>query len=381
MAYFDNAATTYPKPECVYSFMDEFYRNHGGSAGRGNYALANSAKGVVEETRDLLKELLHCPAKQVIFTPTATIALNMIIQGVILMGVRNVYISPFEHNAVTRTLHCFEQSGQISVTVLSVSDSLQYDFPRIRYQFEGLKPDLIIISHASNVIGLVSPVEEIFSLGKTYGAVTLVDMAQTAGLVDLDVGLETVDFAVFAGHKTLMGPTGISGFIMNPDFELPPVLFGGTGYDSANQQMPDSMPERYEMGTLNIAGVAGLNAALKWIKSQSVSELFREEAKRRRRLIELLNAYDFIKIIGNIEGGKYVGIVSVLITGISSDSAGSIFAEREISVRTGLQCAPKAHQFLGTYPAGTIRFSVNSLTDDRDFKALRDALDDIAVNL
>ena len=209
MAYFDNAATTYPKPECVYSFMDEFYRNHGGSAGRGNYALANSAKGVVEETRDLLKELLHCPAKQVIFTPTATIALNMIIQGVILMGVRNVYISPFEHNAVTRTLHCFEQSGQISVTVLSVSDSLQYDFPRIRYQFEGLKPDLIIISHASNVIGLVSPVEEIFSLGKTYGAVTLVDMAQTAGLVDLDVGLETVDFAVFAGHKTLMGPTGI----------------------------------------------------------------------------------------------------------------------------------------------------------------------------
>lgn len=361
--------------------MDEFYRNHGGSAGRGNYALANSAKGVVEETRDLLKELLHCPAKQVIFTPTATIALNMIIQGVILMGVRNVYISPFEHNAVTRTLHCFEQSGQISVTVLSVSDSLQYDFPRIRYQFEGLKPDLIIISHASNVIGLVSPVEEIFSLGKTYGAVTLVDMAQTAGLVDLDVGLETVDFAVFAGHKTLMGPTGISGFIMNPDFELPPVLFGGTGYDSANQQMPDSMPERYEMGTLNIAGVAGLNAALKWIKSQSVSELFREEAKRRRRLIELLNAYDFIKIIGNIEGRKYVGIVSVLITGISSDSAGSIFAEREISVRTGLQCAPKAHQFLGTYPAGTIRFSVNSLTDDRDFKALRDALDDIAVNL
>lgn len=381
MAYFDNAATTYPKPECVYSFMDEFYRNHGGSAGRGNYALANSAKGVVEETRDLLKELLHCPAKQVIFTPTATIALNMIIQGVILMGVRNVYISPFEHNAVTRTLHCFEQSGQISVTVLSVSDSLQYDFPRIRYQFEGLKPDLIIISHASNVIGLVSPVEEIFSLGKTYGAVTLVDMAQTAGLVDLDVGLETVDFAVFAGHKTLMGPTGISGFIMNPDFELPPVLFGGTGYDSANQQMPDIMPERYEMGTLNIAGVAGLNAALKWIKSQSVSELFREEAKRRRRLIELLNAYDFIKIIGNIEGRRYVGIVSVLINGISSDIAGSIFAERGISVRTGLQCAPKAHQFLGTYPAGTIRFSVNSFTDDRDFEALRDALDDIALNL
>lgn len=381
MAYFDNAATTYPKPECVYSFMDEFYRNHGGSAGRGDYALARSANVVIEETRNLLKELLHCPAKQVVFTPTATIALNMIIQGMIIGGVRNVYISPFEHNAVTRTLHHFERSGVVTVTDLSVSDSLQYDIPRIRYQFEELKPDLIIVSHASNVIGLVAPVEEIFSLGKTYGAVTLVDMAQTAGLVDLNAGLETVDFAVFAGHKTLMGPTGISGFIMKSDFDLPSMLFGGTGYDSANQQMPSSLPERYEMGTLNIAGVAGLNAALKWIKTRSVSELFREEEKRRRQLVKLLNAYDFIKIVGNVEGREYVGIVSVLIDGVSSDSAGSIFAERGISVRTGLQCAPKAHQFLGTYPAGTIRFSVNSLTNDRDFEELRDALDDIEATL
>lgn len=305
----------------------------------------------------------------------------LIIQGMIIGGVRNVYISPFEHNAVTRTLHHFERSGVVTVTDLSVSDSLQYDIPRIRYQFEELKPDLIIVSHASNVIGLVAPVEEIFSLGKTYGAVTLVDMAQTAGLVDLNAGLETVDFAVFAGHKTLMGPTGISGFIMKSDFDLPSMLFGGTGYDSANQQMPSSLPERYEMGTLNIAGVAGLNAALKWIKTRSVSELFREEEKRRRQLVKLLNAYDFIKIVGNVEGREYVGIVSVLINGVSSDSAGSIFAERGISVRTGLQCAPKAHQFLGTYPAGTIRFSVNSLTNDQDFEELEDALDDIEANL
>ena len=135
------------------------------------------------------------------------------------------------------------------------------------------------------------------------------------------------------------------------------------------------------MGTLNIAGVAGLNAALKWIKTRSVSELFREEEKRRRQLVKLLNAYEFIKIVGNVEGREYVGIVSVLINGVSSDSAGSIFAERGISVRTGLQCAPKAHQFLGTHPAGTIRFSVNSLTNDRDFEELRDALDDIEATL
>lgn len=220
MAYFDNAATTYPKPDSVYSFMDEFYRNSGGSAGRGNYSLASSAKGLIDETRKLLQELLHCPAKQVVFTPTATIALNIIIQGIIATGVKNVYISPFEHNAVTRTLHHFEELGQIKVTQLSVSPSLEYDLERIKYQFDAVRPDFLIISHASNVIGLIAPAEEICTLAKNSGAITLVDMAQTAGLVDLNVGLEAIDFAVFAGHKTLLGPTGISGFIMNPAVKI-----------------------------------------------------------------------------------------------------------------------------------------------------------------
>lgn len=381
MAYFDNAATTYPKPDAVYSYMNSFYREHGGSAGRGEYALSVTAKGIIEETRSLLKELLHCPAKQVVFTPTATIALNMIIQGMMEKGIRNIYISPFEHNAVTRTLHHFEKLGQNTVFELTVSDSLEYDLSRIRYQFDATHPDLVIISHASNVIGLVSPVEDICSLAKEYGAVTLVDMAQTAGLIDLNAGLETIDFAVFAGHKTLLGPTGISGFLMKPSFELPAVLFGGTGYDSANQDMPGSLPEKYEIGTFNTAGIAGLNAALKWIKEQTITKLGQEEENRRKRLLALLEDYEFLKVVGNCDGCKYVGIVSCLFDGISSDSAGSIFAERGISVRTGLHCAPKAHQFLGTYPTGTIRFSVNALTSDKDFEELKDALDDIKTNL
>ena len=381
MAYFDNAATSYPKPEVVYSFMDSFYRLHGGSAGRGGYALASNAKGVIDETRGLLQNLLHCPAKQVVFTPTATVALNMIIQGILTKDVRTVYISPFEHNAVTRTLYHFEMLGQITVIELVVSENLEYDLTRIRYQFDAARPDCIIVSHASNVIGLVSPVESIFELAKEYGAITVVDMAQTAGLVDLNVGLETIDFAVFAGHKTLLGPTGISGFLMKPDIDLPAVLFGGTGYDSSNQEMPNSLPEKYEMGTLNIAGVAGLNAALKWITERTISQLFKEEEKRRQQLLSMLEEYSIIKTVGNIEGRQYVGIVSCLIDGISSDSAGNIFSERGISVRTGLQCAPKAHKFLGTYPAGTIRFSVNALTDDEDFEDLKNALDDIEMNL
>ena len=381
MAYFDNAATTYPKPDSVYSFMDEFYRNSGGSAGRGNYSLASSAKGLIDETRKLLQELLHCPAKQVVFTPTATIALNIIIQGIIATGVKNVYISPFEHNAVTRTLHHFEELGQIKVTQLSVSPSLQYDLERIKYQFDAVRPDFLIMSHASNVIGLIAPAEEICTLAKNSGAITLVDMAQTAGLVDLNVGLEAIDFAVFAGHKTLLGPTGISGFIMNPAVNLPPVLFGGTGYDSANQNMPDSLPEKYEMGTLNIAGVAGLNAALKWIKDKGIDWVRQQEEINRETLLAILTEYDFLSVVGYNPECKYVGIVSCLMDGISSDSAGKIFSDRGISVRTGLQCAPKAHQFIGTYPAGTIRFSVNLMTADADFEALRYALDDIEANM
>ena len=381
MAYFDNAATTYPKPECVYAFMDEFYRKSGGNAGRGEYSMSASASGLIADTRKKIQMLLHCPAKQVVFTPTATIALNMIIQGVIADGAKNIYISPFEHNAVTRTLHHFEKRNEITVTQLNVEKDLTYDLEKIRYQFDALKPDLVIVSHASNTIGLIAPVEDIFSLAKKYGATTLVDMAQTAGVVDCNVGLTTFDFAVFAGHKTLYGPTGISGFIMNPSIKLPAVIFGGTGYESANQDMPESIPEKYEMGTLNISGVAGLNAALDWIQKTTIEEIKNTDAHNRKKLIDLLEEYEFIRIVGNEPGREYVGIVSCLIDDISSDSAGSVFEQQGIALRTGLHCAPLAHQFIGTYPAGTIRFSVNYFTSEQDFEELRNALDYIEENL
>ena len=203
MAYFDNAATTYPKPDCVYDFMDSFYRSSGANAGRGNYKLAQSAGALIGDTRKKIQELLHCQAKQVVFEPTATIALNIIIQGIIEKGAVNIYISPFEHNAVIRTLHHFEEQEKIKVTQLTVSKGMVYDLEKIRYQFDTVKPDFVIVSHASNVFGLIAPVEDIFALAKKYEAITLVDMAQTAGLVDLNVGRTTIDFAVFAGHKTL----------------------------------------------------------------------------------------------------------------------------------------------------------------------------------
>ena len=381
MAYFDNAATTFPKPDCVYRYMDEFYRKSGGNVGRGQYDLAQSTESMVKDTRMRITRLLHCPAKQVIFEPTATIALNIIIQGMVESGAVNIYISPFEHNAVTRVLHHYDKIGRIKVYQLTVSTELQYDMERIRYQFDSVKPDLVIVSHGSNVCGLVSPVEDIFALAKRYGAVTLADMAQTAGLVDCNVGLEYFDFAVFAGHKTMYGPTGISGFVMNPSIKMPAVIFGGTGYESANQDMPESLPERYEMGTLNIAGIAGLNAALRWIEEKSVGWLWEKEKENRQRLLDVLQEFDFVKVVGNHEGCRYVGIVSCLIEGISSDSAGGIFNRGGVAVRTGLQCAPLAHRFLGTYPAGTVRFSVSGFTCEEDFEELRRVLQFIQEEL
>lgn len=381
MAYFDNAATTFPKPECVYDSMNRYYRNNGGSYGRGENVFSNSAKGMVEQTRVAIQKLLHCPAKQVIFQPSATISLNVIIQGIIANGARNIYISPFEHNAVTRVLHHFEAEGKISIHTLTVNKEYVYDLKRIQFQFDDVKPDLVIVSHASNVVGLIAPAEEICDLAKKYGATTVLDMSQTAGLVDIDVGQDTIDYAVFAGHKTLYGPTGISGFVMKPSGTLTPVLFGGTGFDSANQDMPSSLPERFEIGTMNSQGIAGLLAALQWIEEQGIDTLFRQEQINRKKLLDLLCSYSFIRVIGNDDKANYVGIVSCVMEDISSDIAGQLFSERQIAVRTGLHCAPLAHKFLGTFPAGTIRFSTSNFTSDDDFKLLRNALDDISDNL
>jgi cysteine desulfurase family protein len=332
-----------------------------------------TSRKLISETRTLIKELLHCQTKEVIFTPSATFALNMIIQGMIYSGAKNIYISPFEHNAVTRVLHHFEKQNMIVVYQLNF-EKFDFNFERIKYQFEEIKPDLVICTHASNVTGIILPVAELCNLSKNFGATTVIDMAQTCGLVDLDCGNQNIDFAVFAGHKTLYGPTGIGGFVMNQNIVLPPVIFGGTGVDSINPEMPSSIPEKYEMGTQNILGIAGLNASLKWILNIGIEILYNKEIENRNRLIELLNNFDFVKPVGIYDSSSYVGIVSVLIEGISSDTAENIFSEQRIALRGGLQCSPFAHKFLGTTPAGTVRFSTSYFTSEEDFLHLEKVL-------
>ena len=382
--YFDNAATTFPKPECVYAFMDSFYRKHGGNAGRGQYKLAAESSKIIFETRGFIQKILCSPNKDVIFAPSATVALNMVIQGLLAdEKKKTVYISPFEHNSVTRVLHHFEKRGKICVRQLFVSPDFEYDIEKINAQFAEIPPDIVIVSHASNVIGLVSSVLEIFAVAKKYGALTVTDMAQTAGLVPLDVASDLVDFAVFAGHKTLYGPFGIGGFAKSRNVALEPVLFGGTGVESANQEMPENIPGRYEMGSQNICAVAGLHAAAQWFL-QNQDEIRAAEEENHRRLLEILRQYDFVKIAGPAdrfsEKTKCIGVVSTVFDGYAAEDIGNVFDEMEIAVRTGLQCSPLAHKFLRTFPAGTVRFSVGYFTGEEDFHALEKAMGYIEEN-
>jgi cysteine desulfurase family protein len=334
---------------------------------------------MISETRRLLLSLNQCPAKKIVFTHTATEALNTILRGIGLNDGFNVYVSPFEHNAVTRMLHHLRTLYRLNVITLEVDKaSLIYDLERIKYQFVDKPPHLVVVSHASNVCGVVAPIFEICHLAKQKHARTVIDMAQTMGLIDTDLSTEDIDYAVFAGHKTLYAPLGIAGFVCAEDAELDPLLFGGTGVDSANPSLPATIPERYEVGSPNVMAIAGLNAALKWATGIGIKDIFCEEQKNRQRLIELLSAYNNIRVIEPVS--EAIGVVSCVFSGYGSDSIGQILSDKDVAVRTGLHCAPDAHRFLGTFPAGTVRFSVSYFNTDKDYDMLVDALNYIQDN-
>lgn len=380
VAYFDNAATTFPKPECVYNFTDQFYRECGVNIGRGQHKLASRASALVQETRELLLELFNCPAKKVVFTHTATEAINLILRGLPINDNYTVYISPFEHNAVTRVLYHLQTMYDINVETLSFDKkTMSYDMARIRNQFAEKKPNWTVISHASNICGVVSPIKEICHLSKEFGSINIVDMCQTAGLVDTDLSDEEIDFAVFAGHKTLYSPLGVAGVVSSFAIKPQPLMFGGTGIESANQSLPETVPERYEVASPDISAIAGLNASLKWIKETGIQNIYEKEQENYKCLVELLSRYENIKIIDTGDA-ESIGVVSCLFEGYGSDSMGQIFSEQNVAVRTGLHCAPIAHKFIGTFPAGTVRFSVSYFNTDEDFDVLEAALDYIELN-
>lgn len=381
VAYFDNSATTFPKPEEVYSFMDKFYRENGVNVGRGQHKLASKASFLVEETRKLLLEILHCKNKGVVFTSTATEGINLVLQGREWKENSIVYISPFEHNAVTRTLFHLKDRYSLKIKRLAFNrEGIEYDLEQIKADFKKENPDVVICSHSSNVFGIVAPVEKIVEESKKYGAFNFIDMCQTAGLIDLNVGNENIDAVVFAGHKTLYGPLGVSGVVMKKDIDLKPLIYGGTGVESANQNMPDIFPIKYEGGSYNILAISGLNASLKWLKNIGIENIYKKEKEIFNKLISLLKNYENIEIVGYREAEEQVGVVSCVFKGYAPDEIGQVLSDMDIAVRTGLHCSPYAHEFFGTFPAGTVRLSVSYFTTDDELDKLKVALDYIREN-
>lgn len=374
-AYFDNAATTYPKPTVVYEFADAFYRSSGGNIGRGGNALAVAAGEVARQAKENLKALYDCPAREVVFTSSATDALNRIILGLGIGAGEHVYLSPFEHNAVTRPLNHLAKAADTQLHVLPFDrDTFLPDFDGIQKAFETEKPRLVVLTHASNVCGAVVPVEEICVLAKRYGATTVVDMSQTAGLLAADLAGPAIDYAVFAGHKTLYAPFGIGGFFCRRGTRLNPVFFGGNGINSIEQDMPDDIVQMEEIGSQNTYAIAGLKASTDWILEQGMAQILKREQQARDTLLKHLTG-DGIEVIGLDMKCERIGVVSALFDGYSPDEVEMVLGRFGVAVRSGIQCAPYAHDFLGTLPKGTVRFSVSALTNERDFSALGNALD------
>ncbi|ERI06367.1 aminotransferase class V-fold PLP-dependent enzyme [Atopobium sp. oral taxon 810] len=378
IAYFDNAATTFPKPDCVYDYADAFYRSSGGNIGRGGNALAARAGDVAKQTKENIRQLYSCGAKKVVFTASATDALNRILFGLEISASDSIYVSPFEHNAVTRPVHNLEVAHGVTVNVLPFDvKSCLPDMSAIQEAFERKVPRLLVLTHASNVCGAVLPVMELCTLAKRYGATTVLDMSQTAGLLPLDLGSDLFDYAVFAGHKTLYAPFGIGGFVCRREARLAPVLFGGNGINSIEQDMPDDIVQMVEVGSQNTYAIAGLKASTDWLLNEGMDVVRAREATAKDRLLALLRERDCLTVVGDGMGCEQIGVVSTLFDGYTPDEIEMILGKYGVAVRSGIQCAPYAHRFLGTLPGGTVRFSVSAMTSDQDFRQLEAALEAI----
>ena len=378
-AYFDNAATTFPKPSVVYDYADSFYRNSGGNIGRGGNALAVAAGEIAKVAKSNLKKLYGCPAGEIVFTASATDALNRILLGLNLAKDDVVYCTPFEHNAVTRPLfHLVETTGIRSEILPFDDETFVPRYEEIEEAFAAQPPRLVVMTHASNVCGAVVPVETVARMAKAYDATTVIDMSQTAGLLPLQLSSDLFDFAVFAGHKTLYGPFGIGGFICKRGAKLRPVFFGGNGINSVEQRLPENIVQMEEIGSQNTYAIAGLKASTDWLLEQGLEAIRKIEMENRDRLLECLRAAGFCSLIGEGMECERIGVVSALFDGYSPDEGEMVLGRCGVAVRSGIQCAPYAHRFLGTLPAGTIRFSVSALTGDPEFDALERALDAIA---
>lgn len=375
--YLDNAATTFPKSEAVYKAMDDANRRFAVNAGRGSYKLAREANAIIDDTKERLLRLVSASStSKVVFTSSITISLNMILQGITWQKGDIVYVSPYEHNAVARTLEKLKNDFQIVVKLMPLTEEFDINLPLLESLFITDRPKCVCCTGVSNVTGYILPTKEIFKAAKECGAITILDSAQSLGLIEQK--LDDIDFLAFAGHKTLYGPFGIGGFIDNSRVKLKQVIVGGTGSNSLILSMPEETPNRYESSSPNIVAIAGLNAALEEL---DVNHNFKFEKELTEYAIEKLEEISNIRIYKSQKMDSQIGIISFNIrnSGLSADDIGNILDEEfGIAVRTGYHCAPYIHNLLGDIEySGTVRIGLGKFNTREHIDALCDALENI----
>ena len=365
--YMDNACTSFPKPPTVATAVGDFITNYGVNINRGSYGPAYEMENVVYQTRVALSRLFGYPdCKNVIFTANITTSLNMVLKGLLRPG-NHVLVSSMEHNAVMRPLVQLTRDG---VSFDRIPCTQQGEL-RLKEATALVRPNTkaVIMTHASNVCGTVMPLTEVGDFCRRHGLTFIVDSAQTAGVLPIHMGDLHIDALCFTGHKGLLGPQGIGGFIVTDELaaRIQPLISGGTGSLSHSEDVPDFLPDKFEAGTMNLPGIIGLHASLNYLLEEGITTIHEKEMELTRQFLEGLKSIPNLTIAGRKDTAQRVAVVSV--SSFSKDNAQVAFElenQYGILTRVGLHCAPGAHKTLHTFPAGTIRFSFSHYNTSED---------------
>lgn len=374
MIYLDNAATTFPKPECVYEALDRYHRTAAVNAGRGAYRASRDATKMIRDVKRTLVEMVKGRNKaNVVFTPSATIAANQIIGGFQWSSDMTAYVSPYEHNAILRPLEMLRKRVGFRIEQLPLAEDLSIDLARTEAMFEQDPPAFVCATAVSNVTGYILPAAEIFTLAKKHRAFTLLDAAQSFGLQEIRIEDTKADAIVFAGHKSLYATFGIAGYFLRYGAELDEYLAGGNGVKSLELGMPGYAPERYEVGSMDTPAVAALQAALSWLDPKELRE---SEYQLMTRLIDGLKKIPSIHLYRAPDPRRQSNVLSFSLEGVESAIVGAVLdRDYDIAVRTGYHCAGLIHEHLKDAESrGTIRVSIGAFNTEEDIDALLSAL-------
>jgi cysteine desulfurase / selenocysteine lyase len=375
--YLDNAATSFPKPEAVYLAMDRFARSSMANPGRAGHKMALASEHVLDDGRHRLNRFFNGKApERFVFTLNCTDALNMAVKGVLRAG-DHVITTDLEHNSVSRPLRAMELAGHISLTRVKADGGGTVSPDDIRATITP-KTRMIALTHASNVVGTIQPVAEIGQIARERDILLLVDCAQTAGVVPVDIQAMNIDLLAFPGHKGLMGPTGTGALYVSPRVQVNAWREGGTGGDSSSETQPKDYPYFLEGGTPNVVGVAGLSAGIQWVESEGLSKIHAHEVALTERLWKRLDEIGGINVFGHRDLSRRVGTLSFRSEALAATEIGGILDQAfDIAIRPGLHCAPYIHRSIGTFPDGTVRVSPGPFNTEAEIDRLADALREI----